>query len=204
MNAPNRWPAALLGYLLDLSKLARGVPINLRSMMKYLVIRSLARRVGADCLIETGTFLGVTTARCARVFDSVLTVELDARLAARAAERLAKYSNVKVYHGDAVALLPDMLRQCRPGKAIVFLDAHFSGGNTARGDLPEPALAELAILGRHAERIGGVVIDDFRSFGVEHGFPTKADLLAAVERSFPYAEFSVKAHCDQIVIARIA
>lgn len=202
MNAPNRWLAGLLGYLLDVSRLARGIPINFHGVMKYMVIRSLAGRTGADCLIETGTFQGVTAARCARVFNTVLTVELDPQLAARAGQFLAKYANVTVYKGDAVALLPEMLNHPGTGMAVVFLDAHFCGGNTAGGDVPEPALAELAILGRHADRIGGIIIDDFRSFGIEQGFPTKAELLAAAERHFPHPQFSIKAHCDQLVIER--
>lgn len=202
MNAPNRWPAGLLGYLLDLSRLAMGNPVNFHSMMKYLVIRSLAKRVGANCLIETGTFQGVTASRCARSFDTVLTVELDPQLAERAKKFLAKHPNVTVYAGDAASQLPAMLTHPAVEKAIVFLDAHFSGGNTARGDVADPAIAELAILSRHADRVGGVIIDDFRSFGIEDGFPSKAELLAAAEKHFPHAEFAIKAHCDQIIIER--
>jgi len=202
MNSLTRWPVGLIGCLTDLFELGRGVPINLHSMMKYLAIRSLGKRVGANCLIETGTFLGITAARCSRVFDKVLTVELDAQLAARATQFLAKYPNVKVYHGDAVSLLPEMLAHCGADKAIVFLDAHFSGGETACGTLPEPALAELDILSRHTDRIAGIIIDDFRSFGVEYGFPTKAELIAVAERHFPHPQFAIKAHCDQIIIER--
>jgi hypothetical protein len=202
MNAPHRWPAGLVGYVLDLARLGRGVPVNLHSLMKYLAIRSLAKTVGAECLIETGTFLGVTAARCARIFDTVLTVELDEKLADRAAKLLGKYVNVKVCRGDAVALLPEMLAACGGRTAVVFLDAHYSGGATARSAAPEPALAELAILGRYADRIGGIIIDDFRSFGVEPGFPNKAELLAAAEKHFPHPRFAIRAHCDQIVIAR--
>ena len=202
MNAQNRWPAGLVGYLIDLSRLGRGLPINLHSMMKYLVIRALARRTGANCLVETGTFLGVTAARCARVFDTVLTVELDPQLAAQATKFLAKYANVTVYQGDAVSLLPNMLAHRGATKTIVFLDAHFSGGDTAHGDVPEPAIAELSILAEHADRISGIIIDDFRSFGVDEGFPSKAELLAAAEVHFPHPIFVIKAHCDQIVIER--
>jgi hypothetical protein len=203
MNAQNRWPAGLLGYLIDLFRLGRGLPINLHSMMKYMVIRALARRTGANCLVETGTFLGVTAARCAGVFDTVLTVELDPQLAAQATKFLAKYANVTVYQGDAVSLLPKMLAHRGATKTIVFLDAHFSGGDTAHGDVPEPAIAELSILAKHADHISGIIIDDFRSFGVDEGFPTKAELLAVAEAHFFHPTFAIKAHCDQIVIERI-
>ncbi len=204
MNARHNWAAGLAGYLLDLLRFANGAPANPRSLMKYRVIRALAKKVGADCLIETGTFRGVMTARCARVFKTVLTVELDAKLAAAAKAALAKYRNVTVYQGDVVALLPQMLAHPGAGRCVIFLDAHYSGGETARGEVPEPAIAELEILAQHRDRIGGIVIDDFRCFGVDDGFPTKAQLLAAVEAHFPHPAFAIKALPDQLVIERAA
>src|ERR1700692_310109 len=149
MNARHNWGAGLAGYLLDLLRFANGAPANLHSLMKYRVICALAKRVGADCLIETGTFRGVMAARCARVFKTVLTVELDAKLAVQAKASLAEYRNVTVYPGDAVALLPQMLAHPDAGRCVIFLDAHYSGGDTACGEVPEPAIAELDILARH-------------------------------------------------------
>jgi protein-L-isoaspartate O-methyltransferase len=66
--------------------LSGGLPINLHSYMKYKVLRRLGQRTDARCLIETGTFLGVTAARCARVFDRVFTIELDATLCTSCAD----------------------------------------------------------------------------------------------------------------------
>lgn len=204
MNSRHTWAAGMAGYVLDLFRFANGAPANMHSLMKYRVIRALARRVGADCLIETGTFRGVMAARCARAFKTVLTVELDAKLAAQAKAFLASHRNVTVYQGDAVALLPQMLAHPGAGRCVVFLDAHYSGGDTARGEVPEPAIAELDILARHRDRIAGIVMDDFRCFGVEDGFPTKAQLLAAVEAHFPYPDFAIKALPDQLIIERAA
>jgi hypothetical protein len=203
MNCRHNWAAGLAGYLLDLLRFANGAPANLHSLTKYRVIRALAKRVGADCLIETGTFRGVMAARCARVFKTVLTVELDAKLAAQTKASLAEYRNVTVYQGDAVALLPQMLAHPDAGRCVIFLDAHYSGGDTACGEVPEPAIAELDILARHLDRIAGILIDDFRCFGVEEGFPTKAQLLAAVEAHFPHPAFAIRALPDQLIIERI-
>jgi hypothetical protein len=202
MNSRHTWAAGLVGFLIDQLRFASGTPANLHSLMKFRVLRALARRVGANCLVETGTFMGVTAARCARVFETVLTVELDAKLAAQAKSSLAKYRNVTVFQGDAVALLPQMLAHPGASRCVVFLDGHYSGRNTAHGDVPEPAIAELEILGQRRERIGAIVIDDFRCFGMERGFPSKAQLLAAAETQFPHPEFAIKALTDQLVIER--
>ena len=204
MNSRHSWAAGMAGFLLDLLRFANGAPANMHSLMKYRVLRALAKRVAATCLIETGTFRGVTAARCARVFDTVLTVELDVKLAAQAKAYLAKYRNVTVYQGDAVALLPQMLAHSGATRCVVFLDAHYSGGMTARGEVPEPAIAELDLLAQHSDRIAGIVIDDFRCFGVENGFPTKAQLLTAVETHFPHPAFAIRALPDQLIIERAA
>ena len=203
MNKPHRIFSAAGGYLHDVVRLARGIPLNPHSYLKYLTLRSLARRTGARTMVETGTFLGVTAARCAGTFERVVTIELDVDLARRAAQFLARYPNVKVLHGDAVALLPAVLSDDACADAVVFLDGHFSGGITAHGSVPEPAILELEILARHADRICGIVIDDFRLFGHEPGFPKKSELILAIERLFPSPRFDLKIHADQVIIERV-
>ena len=202
MNKRHRRLGSLGGCLVDMASLARGLPVNLHSYMKYVVLRRLRRRTGAQCLIETGTFRGVTAARCARVFDRVFTVELDLRLATNAKTYLRRFPNVEVFNGDAVELLPQIIARDDAREAVVFLDAHNSGGGTAQRDGPEPAVLELEILGRHADRICGIVVDDFRLFGVEPGFPTKADLISAAERLFPFTHFELMVHADQLLVER--
>jgi hypothetical protein len=204
MNKPYRIFSAAGGYLQDVVRLARGIPINLHSYMKYLTLRSLAKRTGARSFVETGTFLGVTSARCAGVFEEVVTIELDAALARRASEFLSGYPNVKVLQGDAVTLLPALFSDEKCAKTVVFLDGHFSGGITALGDVPEPAILELEILARHSHRICGIVIDDFRLFGLESGFPKKSELILAIERLFPFPRFDFKIHADQVIIERVS
>ena len=202
MNEQRRPISGLGGYLMDSARLARGLPINLHSYMKYSVLRRVGRRTGARWLIETGTFLGVTAARCARVFDRVITIELDADLAHRARTYLQRFRNVEVLEGDAAQLLPAIVARDEMREAVVFLDGHFSGGNTALGDVPEPAIAELQILAQSADRICGIVVDDFRLFGTEASFPSKADLISAAERLFPFPRFDLKVHADQMIIER--
>jgi predicted O-methyltransferase YrrM len=118
--------------------LAQGIPINLHSYMKFLALRSLAKRTGARSLIEAGTFRGVTSGRCAGVFERVLTVELDEELARRAALYLKRFPNVEVFHGDAVELLPRLISRPDMSAAAVFLDAHFRGATRRAARYPSP------------------------------------------------------------------
>ena len=202
MNKQHRLLSSLGGRLVDMARLSRGLPINLHSYMKYVVLRRLGRRTGAKCLIETGTFLGVTTARCARVFDRVFTIELDIRLATKAGAYLRRFANVEALQGDTVTLLPQIIARDDVRDVVVFLDAHFSGGQTMQSDGMEPAVSELSILADYADRICGVVVDDFRLFGVEPGFPTKTELISTAEHAFPTTHFDLKVHADQLLIER--
>jgi hypothetical protein len=202
MNKWDRPISNLGGYLIDRMRLASGSPINLHGYMKYVVLRELGRRTGARCLIETGTFLGVTSARCARVFDRVFTIELDPQLADRAKANLRRYPNVRVFQGDAAEWLPKILSRDDAVEAVVFLDGHHSGGDTARGAVPEPAIIELEGMAPFRDRVCGIVVDDFRLFGVEPGFPSKSALVSTAERLFTSPRFELKAHADQFIVER--
>lgn len=202
MNRPNQTFAALAGLLSDVARLARGIPINPHSLLKFRVLKSLARRTGARTLVETGTYYGVTAARCARVFEHVVTIELDPALAQRATAFLRRFRNVEVIQGDAARVLAGVLEQTREGGAVVFLDGHFSGGETALGDLPEPALVELELLAAFSDRVRAVVVDDFRLFGIEPGFPLKSDLIRTAERLFHASDFELAVSFDQLIIER--
>lgn len=202
MNKQHRPISNLAGYLLDVSRLAQGKPINLHGYMKFQALRGLRKRTRSRCLIETGTYLGVTAARCASVFERVLTIEISEELAKKATAYLKSYRNVEVIQGDGVQVLPQLCSRSDIREVVVFLDGHFSGGDTASGNVAEPALLELEILSRFRDKINGVVVDDFRLFGVETGFPTKSELVTTTESLFPSPIFEMKIHADQLFIER--
>lgn len=202
MNRHHRLISNLVGFLADMLRLSMGRQINLHGYMKYVVLRDLGRRTSARCLIESGTYLGVTARRCSKAFEHVLTIELDPKLATEAAAYLSSLHNVEVLQGDATRLLPEIIARDVAREAVVFLDGHFSGGETALGEVSEPAILEMEILARHSDRICGIVVDDFRLFGIEPGFPSKAQLVSAAERMFPYPRFELKVHSDQLIVER--
>jgi hypothetical protein len=191
---------AIAGYILDVYQLARARLTNPHGYLKFVHLRAIANRCGASTFIETGTYLGVTANRCSQIFERVYTIEIEPKLAARAAQFLSRRSNVYVICGDAVTQLGAIFRHNDFACALVFLDGHLSGGVTGSGPLPEPALEELRVLAEFKSRIGAIVVDDFRSFGTEPGFPRKSELLRAAEDLF--GDYSLSVNYDQLVIAR--
>lgn len=201
MNQQNQNLQAYVGHVLDLYQIASFNFKNPRSYTKFRQIKSLQKKTNASIFIETGTFLGVTTKRCVPIFSNLYTIELDKKLAEKAKIFLAKKKNVEVIQGDVLEVLPKLLEREEINNSLVFLDAHFSGGITACGDLPEPATEELKILANHKSKIKCIIIDDFRSFGIEPRFPKKSELLKAAEEYFD--EYQITIHLDQLILVRI-
>jgi hypothetical protein len=154
-------------------------------------------------LIETGTYRGVTTHRCAPHFERIYTIEIEPELARKATEYLAPFRHVTVIEGDAKR---EVLRLIRGGfvqNALIFLDGHYSGQGTGMGAEPEPATDIMRELGQHAEVIAGIVVDDFREFGTQPGWPKKWELMRSAEDVFVPLGFRLNVHLDQLLIERV-
>jgi hypothetical protein len=168
---------------------------------KYQIIKRAARQSGASQMIETGTYLGQMARRCAPHFQHVVTIELDATLASNAKRSLRDCSNVEVIEGDAVDVLPSVLERPEVDNLLIYLDGHYSGSGTARGATPEPACEELEIISKFLWKLRAIIIDDFRSFGSEEGWPSKSELFKVLERHFA-AHFDIHVHLDQVLLIR--
>jgi hypothetical protein len=192
----------IVGYFIDVFRAAR-CSFNFdwaHSLTKFRVINSARKITGATTFVESGTFRGDTTNRASRVFGKVYTIELGHELAVQAKNRFRNKNNVVVVEGDATVMLPQVFENNKFDKAIVFLDGHFSDGVTACGDIPEPAIQELENLAKYRQRISAIVIDDFRTFGVLEGFPSKTQLIASAETLFGADGYKIAVVMDQMVI----
>jgi hypothetical protein len=202
MNKQGFTLATIGGHILDLYRFARFEVSHPHSFSKVRQIRALAHRTNSRIFIEAGTFLGNTAMRCSGNFESVITVELDPQLFQQAKAYLALRKNVLCLHGDALKILPSVLEKTHVRDALVFLDGHFSGGVTAHGELAEPACEEIMVLAKHKDKINAVVVDDFRCFGRDKGWPKRSALLETIEDSFG-DEFDYTVHLDQVLIWRV-
>lgn len=200
MNDPNTFIEPLGGYLVDLLSKLRGrpfVPHSLTKLHNIVTCRNLTR---AKTIIEIGAFKGVTTRRLSYFFDNVISIEIDADLFDQARKRCAGRSNVKVILGDGSILLPEIIKNA--DNALLFLDGHFSGGVTGQGEEPEPVLKELDLLKCHLSNVAGVVVDDFRLFGLEPGWPKKSEVLRKLEGAFDETNWSIFVQFDQFLVVR--
>src|SRR5271155_4270033 len=106
---------------------------------------ALQRRLGILNFIETGTFQGDTTAWAAGHFTRVTTIELSPTYHATAQARFGAQPNVRVLAGDSVVTLRSVVPDLA-APAIFWLDAHWSGLDTAGHEVECPVLAEIALI----------------------------------------------------------
>jgi hypothetical protein len=177
---------------------------NPHSYSKFRTLKSVQRRTGAKILVETGTFRGVTTRRCAPLFDRIYTIEIEPELVRRSAEYLKPFTHVTVIEGDARAEALNLFSNGKVNDVLVYLDGHYSGQGTGMGDNPEPASDILRDLGKWTDSIAGVVVDDFREFGTEPGWPKKWELIRSAEEAFVPRGFRLSIHLDQLLLERLA
>jgi hypothetical protein len=146
---------------------------RLHSMLRSLAglaspnekIRALNAYASLGTLVETGTYLGDTTAGCAQAFPRIYTIELDPALAERAQRRFADQSNVKVVEGDSYIEVSKLAEEIK-GPALFWLDAHYCSYGTARGPHNPPLPWELrAIMNRNEPDV--ILIDDAHHMGVK-------------------------------------
>ena len=139
---------------------------------KRNVVLEYTTRFEPSVFIETGTYTGHMVYAMLNKFEKVYSIELDKTLCEKAKKKFSGYRHIHIFQGDSGELLPQILKEItRP--CLFWLDAHWSGGATAKGELETPIMQELQCILKHpiVER-HVVLIDDARSFTGENDFPT--------------------------------
>lgn len=138
------------------------------------LIMALQARLRLGDFVETGTYRGDTAAWAAGHFARVTTIELSPGYCAAAQARFRDQPNVRVLGGDSSAVLAATI-PALTGPAFFWLDAHWSGLDTAGQETECPLCGELALL--NATSVTHVVlVDDARLFCAPPRRPHRAEL----------------------------
>ncbi len=156
----------------------------LPGLMKRIMIKAEARRLGATALVETGTLIGDTIWFFRNDMDQLFSIEVHPELARLACERFSAWPNVNIVEGDSADKLSEIMPQIA-GPCVFWLDGHYSGGMTGRGDQDCPIWQEFrAIVGKPAHPYI-ILIDDARCFGSAPDYPTMEELEDFVRDRMP-------------------
>jgi len=131
------------------------MPISKKTLKKYVL---------SHIFIETGTLTGTTVQYALDVgFRRIYSVELSEKWAAFSQNKFSNNKRVTIIQGDTSVILPRILKRVkRP--SVVWLDAHYSGGETALGPKPCPINDELDALVDANIKEHTILIDDMRGF----------------------------------------
>ena len=115
--------------------------------------------------VETGTYMGETTAVLAGSARHVYSIEPSPELAAQARNRFAAAQNVTILEGTSETEMTPLLESLS-GDVSFWLDGHYSAGVTFRGPSDTPIVAELSAIGEHLSHLDAVtvLVDDVRCF----------------------------------------
>jgi len=132
----------------------------------HIKVQVLLRNGLSDATwVETGTYLGDTTAVLSRHARQVYSIEPAPALFEQAARRFCSTANVRILAGTSEQQLPQLLPTLS-GDINFWLDGHFSAGMTYHGSVDTPIVAELACIESHLPQYRNVVVlvDDVRCF----------------------------------------
>jgi hypothetical protein len=115
--------------------------------------------------IETGTYMGSTTRYLGKRFTKVISIEPSPEFFRYSKSKLQKYKNITVVNGTSEELFERALLDSAPITNI-WLDGHFSEGNTFLGEKVSPIEAELNSVAKNINLFQDLVlfVDDVRLF----------------------------------------
>lgn len=165
--------------------------------MKEIMVRKYQKRYRPRIFIETGTYMGEMVEVLKNYFEKVYSIELNEDLYWKAIEKFAKDSNVLIMQGDSGAILSTLLDNIAE-PVLFWLDGHYSGGITSKGNLNTPIKNELEAIFKHANKNHVVLIDDARLFVGNDDYPTYIE-IGLIAKKYGYTSKKEK---DIIVLYR--
>lgn len=158
--------------------------------VKHAAIVEYAKTFGLDTFVETGTYLGITVSSMLPYFSNIYSIELGLNFYERAKNIFEGNPKVHLFLGDSGKILRVVLPSLTK-KPLFWLDAHYSAGDTARGDIDTPILQELEVIFSMCPDCV-ILIDDAREFNGTNSYPTLPNLESYVLGRLPTWVFEVR------------
>ena len=151
----------------------RGIPPKLALELK--------ERYDLQIFVETGTLVGNTAKWASDNFKTVYTVECSYKFYLIARNKVGTIPNVQLIHGFSQHALEGILPSLTE-PALIWLDAHWSPDLEYRcfDQVICPVLDEIDIIS-DSDQGHVILVDDFRLFGKEYGWPSFDVVKRALE-----------------------
>lgn len=114
-----------------------------------------------DCFVETGTHTGNTVIRASTLFPENHTIELYNKTYEGNLLLFSKYPTIRAHFGESSQTLDSIIPLMKRSSIAFFLDAHYCGDGTAKGNSNTPLIEELRVIGSY-NKTAIIIIDDLR------------------------------------------
>jgi hypothetical protein len=156
-------------------------------LIKQKMIKRYAVEGNHSVLVETGTYLGDMVFAMQDVFQQIYSIELSHHFYQKAVKRFRSYRHIKILEGDSGKVLKKLLPTLNV-PALFWLDGHYSGGKTAKGEKECPIFEEIhSILYSPLDHT--ILIDDARLFVGTNDYPSIEELRQYVISIKPKSNF---------------
>ncbi len=144
-------------------------------ILKQKIVKTYAYMFLIKLFVETGTLMGSMVNATRKTFEKIYSIELDYELYRNAKKRFSKYNHISIIQGDSSKVLPTILSKIKQ-PCLFWLDAHYSAGITAKGDIETPIKQELDNILNNPTLNHVILIDDARMFIGKKDYPTLKEL----------------------------
>jgi hypothetical protein len=167
-------------------------------LYKQILLKKYAEQFKLEELVETGTCCGDMVEAMKGSFSKIYSIELSPYFYNEARNRFKNSANIELLHGDSSNELGNLIKRIdKP--ALFWLDGHYSGGLTARGECITPIFAELEYIFSSLIRGHVILIDDANCFHSDPGYPRFEELKSFVQSKKPDLMFRVEDNIIRIL-----
>ena len=147
-----------------------GKPVPLPHKEKQNILRKYAREYNLRVFVETGTFEGDMVEAMKNSFDKIYSIELLRENFEKAKNRFKRNRHIEIIWGDSGKELGKIVKMISQ-PALFWLDGHYSGKNTAKGEEITPICQELEHIFGSQDLKHVIIIDDAHCFRTNPGYP---------------------------------
>lgn len=170
-----------------------GQPLPVPHAIKQNIINKYRNKHSINTLVESGTYWGDMVWAQRNNFEKIYSIELSKELVLFNRKRFKKYPNIEIILGDSGKILPTLIKELDE-KTLFWLDGHYSGEDSARGDKDCPVAEEVkAILSTEIEHV--IVMSDARCFTGQRDFPTLEGISSYITNTYPQSLIRTENDC---------
>ena len=159
----------------------KGQPLPTPHEAKQLTIEQYTAATHCTILVETGTYLGHMIYSQRNNFKKIYSIELSLSLWEKAKEKFHSYKHIELIQGDSGKVLSTIVQKL-DDRALFWLDGHYSGGITAKGEKECPIFEELNAIFNNNLYQHTILIDDAFLFVGANDYPSIDELTSYLNK----------------------